>query len=430
MRGGNRLEGDIEISGAKNAAVAILPCAIVSGGRCVVDNLPEISDVRVVESIIKALGASIDRVDSHTLQIDGSDINTCSVPHELSRSMRASYYFIGALLSRFGEAHVPLPGGCNLGARPINQHLDAFAALGCDVSVDYGTVNVSCKNGMHGAQIFFDKVSVGSTINAMLAAVRAEGRTVLENVAKEPHIVDVANFLNSMGADIRGAGTDVIKIRGVKELHGSSYSIIPDQIEAGTYMATGLATGGDLLIRNITPKHLESICVRMEAAGAEITEYDDALRIRRVRPLRSTSVKTMPHPGFPTDMQPQMATVLSVANGTSIITEDIWENRFKYVDELRRMGASIQVKDDKVAVVEGVAQLHGARVHATDLRAGAAMIIAGLIARGETEILDIYHIERGYENIAEKLTKVGGNIKKVTDAEPEERQNAAVHDAL
>lgn len=420
IRGGNRLEGEIDISGAKNAAVAILPAAIVAGGSCVIENIPAISDVATIAKIVASLGAGVRELDAHTLEINSSSITTCEVPHELSRSMRASYYFLGALLSRFGEAHVPLPGGCNLGARPMNQHLDAFAALGCEVEVEYGMVNVKCPRGMHGAQIFFDKVSVGSTINAMLAAVRAEGQTILENVAKEPHIVDVANFLNSMGADIRGAGTDVIKIRGVSELGASSYSIIPDQIEAGTYMAAALATGGDLLIKNITPKHLESISARMEAAGATIDEYDDALRIRRSGPLHSTSVKTMPHPGFPTDMQPQMATVLALADGTSIITEDIWDNRFKYVDELRRMGASVQVEGGKVAVVEGVARLTGAPVRATDLRAGAALVIAGLVADGETEIEDIYHIERGYENIVDKFTSVGADMKKTGTPDTEE----------
>ncbi|MEG0750494.1 MAG: UDP-N-acetylglucosamine 1-carboxyvinyltransferase [Oscillospiraceae bacterium] len=420
VRGGNRLSGTVDISGAKNAAVAILPAVVVAGGPCVIENIPNISDVGIIAKIISTIGASVRALDKHTLELDTRGISTCEVPHELSRSMRASYYFLGALLTRFGEAHVSLPGGCNLGARPINQHLDAFAALGCEVSVEYGMVNVSCKGRLHGAQIFFDKVSVGSTINTMLAAVRADGLTVLENVAKEPHIVDVANFLNSLGADIRGAGTDVIKIRGVENIGTTNYSIIPDQIEAGTYMAAAAATGGDLLIKNITPKHLESISARLEAAGATIEEFDDSLRITRTGSLRSTPVKTMPHPGFPTDMQPQMSTVLSLAEGTSIITEDIWDNRFKYVDELRRMGANIQVESGKVAIVEGVHRLTGAPVRATDLRAGAAMIIAGLVADGETEIEDIYHIERGYEDIVEKFSAIGADIKKIETPDAEE----------
>ncbi len=413
ISGGHPLRGTVNISGAKNAAVAILPASIVSDACCTIDNIPSISDVGTITQIISSLGAQLCAPDKHTLEIDPTHIELCEVPHELSRSMRASYYFLGALLTRFGEAHVSLPGGCNLGARPINQHLDAFSALGCEVSVEYGMVNVKCPNGMHGAQIFFDRVSVGSTINAILAAVKADGLTVLENVAKEPHIVDTANFLNSMGADIRGAGTDVIKIRGVPYLGPTHYSIIPDQIEAGTYLAAAAATGGDVTITNITPKHLESITSRLCQTGAQIQEYEDSLRITRSKPIVSTNIKTMPHPGFPTDMQPQMAVLLSLAQGTSIITEDIWDNRFKYVDELRRMGANIQVEGGKVAVIEGVERLTAAPVRATDLRAGAAMVIAGLIAQGTTEIEDIYHIERGYEDIVEKLRGLGADIKKV-----------------
>ncbi|MEG1651109.1 MAG: UDP-N-acetylglucosamine 1-carboxyvinyltransferase, partial [Oscillospiraceae bacterium] len=347
-----------------------------------------------------------------TIEIDAANVKTCNISSELSRSMRASYYFLGVLLTRFGEAHVSLPGGCNLGARPINQHLKAFEELGCSTNVDYGMVNVLCGGGMSGAQIFFDTVSVGSTINAILASVKAKGQTVLENVAKEPHIVDLANFLNSMGADIRGAGTDVIKINGVSFLGGTRYSIIPDQIEAGTYMAAAVATGGNVLIKNVTPKHLESIVSRLERAGATVEEYEDALRIMRNGEIQSTNIKTMPHPGFPTDMQSQMTVVLSLADGTSIVTEDIWDNRFKYVDELKRMGAKIQV-DGKAAIVEGVDKLFGAKVKATDLRAGAAMIIAGLAAEGTTEIEDIFHIERGYENVVEKFRGLGAQIEKV-----------------
>ncbi|MEG2258649.1 MAG: UDP-N-acetylglucosamine 1-carboxyvinyltransferase [Oscillospiraceae bacterium] len=412
LKGGVRLEGSVEISGAKNAAVAILPAVIMSDSPCILENVPDISDVKIILQIMESIGVKINRTDSHTIEIDAANVKTCNISSELSRSMRASYYFLGVLLTRFGEAHVSLPGGCNLGARPINQHLKAFEELGCSTNVDYGMVNVLCGGGMSGAQIFFDTVSVGSTINAILASVKAKGQTVLENVAKEPHIVDLANFLNSMGADIRGAGTDVIKINGVSFLGGTRYSIIPDQIEAGTYMAAAVATGGNVLIKNVTPKHLESIVSRLERAGATVEEYEDALRIMRNGEIQSTNIKTMPHPGFPTDMQSQMTVVLSLADGTSIVTEDIWDNRFKYVDELKRMGAKIQV-DGKAAIVEGVDKLFGAKVKATDLRAGAAMIIAGLAAEGTTEIEDIFHIERGYENVVEKFRGLGAQIEKV-----------------
>lgn len=412
INGGACLKGSVNISGAKNAAVAILPAVLVCDGVCVVENVPKISDVAIITKILSGMGASIKMIDSHTLEIDTRHITSYEVPHELSRHMRASYYFLGALLTKFQRAKVSLPGGCNLGARPIDQHLKAFAALGCEVGVEYGMVNVSCNGRLQGARIFFDTVSVGATINTILAAVKAEGQTVLENAAKEPHIVDVANFLNSMGADIRGAGTDVIKINGVAFLRGTSYSIIPDQIEAGTYMAAAVATGGDITVNNITPKHLESITSLLLRAGAEVEEFEESLRIWRTGEVRPTNVKTMPHPGFPTDMQPQMATLLSLAHGTSIVTEGIWDNRFKYVDELRRMGANIQV-DGKVAIVEGIEQFTGAPVKATDLRAGAAMIIAGLVAKGQTEIEDIYHIERGYEDIVEKLRALGADITRI-----------------
>ncbi len=412
INGGACLKGSVNISGAKNAAVAILPAVLVCDGVCVVENVPKISDVAIITKILSGMGASIKMIDSHTLEIDTRHITSYEVPHELSRHMRASYYFLGALLTKFQRAKVSLPGGCNLGARPIDQHLKAFAALGCEVGVEYGMVNVSCNGRLQGARIFFDTVSVGATINTILAAVKAEGQTILENAAKEPHIVDVANFLNSMGADIRGAGTDVIKINGVAFLRGTSYSIIPDQIEAGTYMAAAVATGGDITVNNITPKHLESITSLLLRAGAEVEEFEESLRIWRTGEVRPTNVKTMPHPGFPTDMQPQMATLLSLAHGTSIVTEGIWDNRFKYVDELRRMGANIQV-DGKVAIVEGIEQFTGAPVKATDLRAGAAMIIAGLVAKGQTEIEDIYHIERGYEDIVEKLRALGADITRI-----------------
>ncbi len=417
IRGGACLEGKVDVSGAKNAAVAILPAIIVSDEACVLENVPNIRDISIISDILTMIGATIEQRKSNVVAADGNTINTHVVPQTLSRHMRASYYFLGALLTKFQKATVSLPGGCNLGARPIDQHLKAFSALGCDVSVEYGMVNVSCPDRLRGANIFFDTVSVGATINAMLAAVKADGLTVLENVAKEPHIVDLANFLNSMGADIRGAGTDVIKIRGVPFLRGTTYSIIPDQIEAGTFMVAAAATGGDVLVNNVIPKHLESIMSRLRRAGAEVTEYDEAVRVQRFGPVTTTNIKTAPHPGFPTDMQPQMAVLLSMAEGTSIITEGIWDNRFKYVDELRRMGAKIQV-DGKVAVVEGVDHFSGANVRATDLRAGAALIIAGMVANGTTEIEDIYHIERGYENIADKLRSLGAEIARVSTPDP------------
>ncbi len=412
INGGARLVGSVDISGAKNAAVAILPAVLVSDGVCVIENVPNISDVAIITRILSTLGASVKPLDKHTLEIDARHVQSHEVPHELSRHMRASYYFLGALLSKFQKAKVSLPGGCNLGARPIDLHLKAFASLGCDVDVEYGMVNVSRNGRLKGSKIYFDTVSVGATINTILAAVKAEGQTILENVAKEPHIVDVANFLNSMGADIRGAGTDVIKINGVAFLRGTNYSIIPDQIEAGTYMAAAVATGGDITVNNITPKHLESITSLMLRAGAQVEEFEESLHIWRSGELRPTNVKTMPHPGFPTDMQPQMSTILSLAKGTSIITESIWDNRFKYVDELRRMGANIQV-DGKVAIIEGIGCFTGAPVKATDLRAGAAMIIAGLTAKDTTEIEDIYHIERGYEDVVDKLTALGAKIERV-----------------
>lgn len=414
IRGRAQLMGSVDIGGAKNAAVAILPAAIVSDGVCTIENVPKIRDIEIITSILQDLGALVEWSEAHTVRIDCSKIETHVVPQEKSRHMRASYYFLGALLTKMNRAKVSLPGGCNLGARPIDQHLKAFSALGSTIAVEYGMVQLDRGKGLRGTQIFFDTVSVGATINAMLAAVKAEGQTVLENVAKEPHIVDVANFLNSMGADVRGAGTNVIKIRGVQQLAGTTYSIIPDQIEAGTFMAAAAATGGDVTVNNVIPKHLESIISRIRATGAEVVEEEESVRVRRTGNLQSTNIKTMPHPGFPTDMQPQMAVVLSLAKGTSIITESIWDNRFKYVDELRRMGARIQV-DGKVAVVEGISGFTGAKVKATDLRAGAAMIIAGLTADGITEIEDIYHIERGYEDIAKKFRGLGADMERVED---------------
>lgn len=414
INGGRRLEGAVEISGAKNAAVAILPAALMSDGVCVIENVPCIKDVEIISDIMRRVGAKVSRLDGHTIEVDPSGLDSWEIPTELSRSLRASYYFLGALLTRFGVAKVPLPGGCNLGARPIDLHLKAFKTLGCRSSVEYGVVTVRAESFLSGDEIYFEKVSVGATINAMLAAVKARGLTVIESAAKEPHIVDVANFLNLMGADIRGAGTGTIKIRGVERLRGIHYSIIPDQIEAGTYMASAVATGGDVVVKNVTPKHLESITSRLERVGAEIIECEDSVRVRSDGRLRSTNVVTQPHPGFPTDMQPQMAVLLSLAGGTSIITESIWDNRFRYVDELRRMGANIEV-ENRAAVIEGISALHGARVRATDLRAGAAMILAGLAAKGTTEIEDIYHIERGYEHVVEKFRSIGADISKSDD---------------
>lgn len=411
ITGGKPLVGKITVSGAKNAAAAIIPATILANGRCVIENIPNISDVSILFQILREMGATVSMTGRSTVMIDTSHLHSLTVPYKLARKLRGSYYFLGALLGRSMHASVSMPGGCDLGARPIDQHIKGFEALGCEVSIDHGVVNASAEN-MYGSHIYFDVVSVGATANLMLAAVKAKGITILENVAKEPHIVDLANFLNSMGADIRGAGTDIIKIYGVDLLHGTNYSIIPDQIEAGTYMVAAAATGGDILVQNVIPKHLEAISQKLIAAGALIEEYDDSIRVSRCGPINKVNIKTLPHPGFPTDMQPQMAVLLSMAQGTSIVTEGIFDNRFRYADELARMGANIQV-DGKVAVIEGVSELMGAPVKATDLRAGAALLIAALSARGTSEIEDIYHIERGYENIVQKLQGVGADIKKV-----------------
>ena len=390
IRGGKPLVGDVNIGGAKNAAVAILPATILAGGKCLIENLPCISDVMASLQILSELGASIRMVSRSTYEIDTSHLDSTEVSNELSRQMRASYYFLGALLGRFGSGQVAMPGGCNLGPRPIDQHLKALV----------------------GGHVFFDTVSVGATMNAMLAAVLAEGTTILENVAREPHIVDLANFLNMMGADVHGAGTDVIKIHGVKEMHGCNYSIIPDQIEAGSYMVAAAITKGDITLHNVIPKHMEPITAKLRAAGCEVEEFDDALRITRTGELKPLKLKTMPHPGFPTDMQPLMTALLTLAKGTSIVTEGIWENRFRYVDELIHMGANIQV-DGQVAVIEGVKELHPAPLRATDLRAGAAMVMAALAANGVSEVDETIHIERGYENIVEKLQALGADIRRV-----------------
>ena len=418
VTGGAVLKGEVTISGAKNAVVAIIPATVLARDVCVIENIPNISDVTALLNILRDLGAKVRLLDKTTVEIDTTHIGEPVVSHELAKPLRASYYFLGSLLGRCGRADVSLPGGCNFGGvRPIDQHIKGFKALGADVSVNYGMVTMDSKE-LRGEHIYFDVVSVGATINVMLAAVKAKGVTIMENVAKEPHIVDLANFLNSMGADIRGAGTDVIKIHGVDVMHGTNYSIIPDQIEAGTYMVATAATGGDVLIQNVISKHLESITDKLRKAGAEVEEFDDSIRVRRTGPILPVNVKTMPHPGFPTDMQPQMATMLCCAGGTSIISEGVWDNRFKYVDELRKMGANIQV-DGKVAVIEGVEQLTGAPVRALDLRAGAAMLIAGLMADGCTEVEDIHHIERGYSDLVEKLNRLGADIRKVTCSDNE-----------
>lgn len=404
--------GEVVISGAKNAAVAILPAVILSDEPCVIENVPAISDVNICLRILREMGAEIEELGNNTYRIDPTTIHSCCVPYETARKMRASYYFLGALLGKYNKARVSMPGGCPLGDRPIDQHLKAFSALGAKYTLSQGMIDLTAEK-LNGNPIFFDVVTVGATMNAMLAAVKAEGLTVIENAAKEPHIVDLANFLNSMGANIMGAGTDVIKVRGVEKLRGTTYAVIPDQIEAGTFMAAIAATKGDAIIKNVIPKHLESITKKMEKIGVNIEQYDDSIRVWVDGPLVKANVKTAPHPGFPTDMQSQIATLLTLAEGTSIITENIWDQRFGYVDELRRMGADITV-NGKVALIEGTGKLMGAPVKACDLRAGAALIIAGLAASGVTEIEDIFHIERGYDCMEGKLRKLGAEIEKVS----------------
>ena len=421
IHGGRPLHGEVEISGAKNAAVAILPGALLVNGVCRIENVPNSSDVTLILGIMENLGAKIRFINPTTVEVDSTSVYKQTVPYELGRHIRASYYLIGALLGRFGKAAVPLPGGCDLGDRPIDQHLKGFNAMGGRTDVEGGFVFASAPADarLKGASVYFDVVSVGATMNLMLAAALADGMTVLENVAKEPHIVDLANFLNSMGADVRGAGTDVIKIRGVKSLRGGVYSIIPDQIEAGTYMTAVAAAGGEVRISNVIPKHLDCITAKLLEMGVEVEEDGDAVIVRRTGKLRRTNVKTLPYPGFPTDMQPQVAAVLCLAEGTSMLTEGIWDNRYRYVDEFRRLGAKITV-DGKVAVIEGVKQLTGAPMSACDLRAGAAMIVAGLAANGVTEIDQVHYIERGYQNIVEKLAKLGADIHEETIKNPDE----------
>ena len=414
IHGGKPLFGEVVISGAKNAAVAIIPAAVMVDGVCRIENIPMVSDVLIQLEILRELGCSVRVLSSDTIEIDSRGLNTSVATSDLNRKMRASYYLIGAFLGRFGRAEVAMPGGCNFGGvRPIDQHMKGFEALGAKVDIRNGIVYADGSEGLRGSTIYLDVASVGATVNIMLAACLAEGQTIIENSAKEPHIVDLANFLNSMGADIMGAGTDVIKIRGVEKLVGGFYSIIPDQIEAGTYMAAVAAAGGSVLVKNVIPKHMDCITAKLEEMGCEISEEDDNIRITRNGPTHKIQVKTMYYPGFPTDMQPQLAAALCLAEGTSVVTEGVWENRFRYSDELRRMGAKIQV-DGKVAVIEGVEKLTGAPVRASDLRAGAALVIAGLAAEGTTEIEEIGYIERGYEDIVAKLRKLGADISRVS----------------
>ena len=418
IRGGRQLHGEIEVSGAKNAAVAIIPAALMVDGVCRLENIPQISDADMLLTILEHLGARVRTVNKSTVEIDCTDVRYTDAPYDLMRKIRASYYLIGAMLGRFGAAKTTMPGGCNLGARPIDQHIKGMEALGAEVEVAGGFVYASTPDGLlHGSRIYLDKVSVGATMNIILAASLARGRTVIENCAKEPHIVDLANFLTSMGADVRGAGTDSIKVNGVERLHGGSYTIIPDQIEAGTYMVACAAAGGEVKIKNVIPRHLESISAKLREMGVVIIEGEDSVVVKSSGKLRRVNVKTMPYPGFPTDMQPQVATALCLANGTSVITEGIYDNRFKYTNELRKMGAQIQV-DGRTAVIEGVERLTGAPVAACDLRAGAAMVIAGLCAEGTTYVEDIHYIERGYENFVGKLRSLGADIALVS--EPDE----------
>lgn len=412
IKGGNPLVGEVDIAGAKNAALAILSAAIMTDETILIENLPDVRDINVLLEAISEIGAQVERIDKSTVKINGSTIGNLSVDYEFIKKIRASYYLLGALLGKYKHAEVPLPGGCNIGSRPIDQHLKGFRALGADVDICHGAIVAKAEN-LHGSHIFLDVVSVGATINIMMAASMATGRTIIENAAREPHVVDVANFLNSMGANIKGAGTDVIRIRGVEKLHRTEYSIIPDQIEAGTFMFAAAATRGDVTVRNVIPKHLEATTAKLEEIGCEVEEFDDAVRVRAPYVLHRTHVKTLPYPGYPTDMQPQIAVTLALAEGTSIVTESIFENRFKYADELSRMGANIKVEGNS-AIIDGVRKLTGARVSAPDLRAGAALVIAGLAAEGVTVVDDIVYIQRGYENFEEKLRSLGAEIERVS----------------
>jgi len=418
VKGGKKLYGQVDISGAKNAAVAIIPAALMVEGVCRIENIPQISDTKKLLEMLTLMGAKVRFINDHTFDIDCTSVYMSDEIYDLTRQIRASYYLIGSMLGRFGKACTTMPGGCNFGVRPIDQHIKGMKALGANMDISRGFIKAEAKGGrLKGARIYLDKVSVGATINIMIAATMASGLTVIENVAREPHIVDLANFLNSMGADIRGAGTDVIKVRGVEKLHGGTYCLIPDQIEAGTYMAAVAGTGGEVTINNVIPKHLDCISAKLVEMGVEIEEGEDYVTVRRTEALSHANIKTQPYPGFPTDMQPQVSTVLTIANGTSVITEGVWDNRYKYVNELRKMGAEIQV-DGKTAVIQGVQKLYGAPVAACDLRAGAAMVIAGLCAEGTTTIEDIVYIERGYQDLVGKLRKLGADIVKVTEPDP------------
>ncbi len=422
INGGKALHGEVEISGAKNAAVAIIPAALMVDGVCHIENIPQISDTDMLLTILKELGAKVRFINKSTIEIDCTNVRYQDAPYDLMRKIRASYYLIGAMLGRFGSAKTTMPGGCNFGVRPIDQHIKGMTALGADVDVKNGFVYADARDGrLHGARIYLDKVSVGATMNIILAAALAQGRTVIENAAREPHIVDLANFLNSMGADVRGAGTDTVKVNGVDKLHGGSYAIIPDQIEAGTYMVAAAATGGEVLIKNVIPRHLECISAKLRETGTIVQEYEDSVLVKGASTLRKVNIKTLPYPGFPTDMQPPMGALMCLANGTSVITEGVYDNRFKYTNELRKMGAEIQV-DGRVAVIEGGKRLTGAPVHACDLRAGAAIVIAGMCATGTTVVEDVRYIERGYENFVGKLKALGADIECVD--EPDESDSS------
>ena len=412
IKGGNPLVGEVEIGGAKNAALAILAAAIMTDETVTIENLPNVRDINVLLNAIEGIGARVERINKHKVKINGAFINDLSVDYEFIKKIRASYYLLGALLGKYKKAEVALPGGCDIGSRPIDLHIKGFRALGAEVDIQHGLISAHA-DALNGTHIYLDKVSVGATINIMMAASMAEGKTIIENAAKEPHVVDVANFLNSMGANIRGAGTDVIRIVGVEKLHKTEYSIIPDQIEAGTFMFAAAATKGDVTVKNVIPKHLEATTAKLIEAGCEVEEFDDAVRVVSSKPLRHTQVTTLAYPGFPTDMQPQMAVVLGIAQGTSTVTESIFENRFKYVDELTRMGADIKVESN-IAIINGVKNYTGARVSAPDLRAGAALVIAGLSAEGITTVDDIYFIERGSEDFDKKLQSLGAQIEKVS----------------
>ncbi len=413
IKGGNPLYGEVEIGGAKNAALAILAAAIMTDETVTIDNLPNVRDINVLLQAIEEIGAHVERVDIHKVKINGSFIRGVNVDNEFIRRIRASYYLIGALLGKYKHAEVALPGGCDIGSRPIDLHMKGFRSMGADIDIAHGLVIARAKE-LKGTHIYMDKVSVGATINIMMAAAMADGKTVIENAAKEPHVVDVANFLNSMGANIKGAGTDVIRIVGVEKLHATEYSVIPDQIEAGTFMFAVAATGGNVLVKDVIPKHLEATTAKLLEVGCQVEEFDDSVRVISDGHLKHTQVTTLPYPGFPTDMQPQMAVLLGIAEGTSTVTESIFENRFKYVDELTRMGADIKVESN-IAIISGVKRYTGARVNAPDLRAGAALVIAGLAADGITVVDDIYYIQRGYEALEEKLTKIGAKIARVED---------------